>query len=64
MSIRLDVNEYCDDCPCFKPHVETCLIERPDGFKVGVTTITCTESPKCEHISKYIRKSIEEEYII
>lgn len=58
--IKLEVANYCHDCPQFKPEV----IERPAMIKYttfyGDTLIACRDRARCEMMYKCISKAMEE----
>lgn len=63
MSIKLEVLEYCDECPEFEPRVSI----RDFGRTLGtLTTVKCAHTRRCEEIAAVIedrlRKEIEDEH--
>lgn len=66
--IKLEVANYCQDCPQFKPEV----IERPQLGKLsgkaaksktfhGNTLIACRDRARCEMVYKCVSKAMEEQ---
>lgn len=72
--IKLEVANYCQDCPRFKPEV----IERPQLGKLssydmisgkaaksktfhGNTLIACRDRARCEMVYKCVSKAMEEQ---
>lgn len=54
--IKLEVKEYCHNCPEFKPSVDKECYELGYGDEFYHTTITCKYAKRCEAIAKYFRK--------
>jgi len=59
--IKLDIQEYCQNCPYFEPEV----ISRPTTFYVdneehtvyiGDTIVKCESRTKCREIRKFLEK--------
>lgn len=55
--IKLEVEEYCDNCPEFDAHVEKYALF-PDFSKKKYfnTNITCEHKDKCERLKDMIEK--------
>ena len=58
--IRLDIKDYCHDCPNFTPTAD--VIE---GYGVDCyiceTTVTCLYHARCESINTYLKRQLEKE---
>lgn len=61
--IKLNVEEYCQDCPDFEAEVEKATVEVHDfdfmscGIKtVTDTVIKCANCEKCDKIRQYLAK--------
>lgn len=54
--IKLEVKEYCHNCPEFTPSVDKECYGSGYGDEFYHTTITCKYAKRCEAIAKYFRK--------
>lgn len=65
MSIKLNVKDYCANCPDFKPHVEKESVT--DGYSgntiVHLTVITCEHRERCKKMIEYLEevKTVEKD---
>lgn len=72
--IKLEVANYCQDCPQFKPEViERPQLEKLSGYDMmsgrtvksttfrGNTLIACRDRGRCEMVYKCISKAMEEQ---
>ena len=62
--INLIVEEYCDECPYFKPEVDkediTCeALYWADRRVRSNTTITCQHASRCAVIKEYLNRTKE-----
>ena len=58
MSIKLEVKEYCADCPEFEPKVR----KHDFGATLGLLTeVSCTHARRCEEIYILIKSNFKEE---
>jgi len=53
--IKLDVDDYCHDCPEFEPELERLYIEDINFDRHVDTRITCDNQHKCRHIMRYLK---------
>lgn len=53
--IKLEVEEYCDDCPEFDAHIEKAVLF--DGYSKEYcnTNITCEHKDKCKRLKDMIK---------
>ena len=54
--IKLEVEEYCDDCPEFDAHVEKEVLFAGYSKKYCNTNITCEHKDKCKRLKDMIEK--------
>lgn len=54
--IKLEVEEYCDDCPEFDAHVEKAVLFAGYSKKYCNTNITCEHKNKCKRLKDMIEK--------
>lgn len=54
--IKLEVEEYCDDCPEFDAHVEKVVLFAGYSKKYCNTNITCEHKDKCKRLKDMIEK--------
>lgn len=54
--IKLEVKEYCHNCPEFNPSADIECYESGYGDEYYYTTITCEYAKRCETIAEYFRK--------
>lgn len=61
--IKLDVKEYCQNCPGFVPETDSERIASVDGRQlVHVTTVYCKYQARCANIARYLEKEIERQH--
>ena len=48
--IKLDVNEYCQDCPMFEADVDKRVFIGPEGRRIAETVVCCERADACEQI--------------
>ena len=61
--IRLDVEDYCQDCRAFEPETDTNALYSINGefngeFSVE-TVITCERRNWCKNLVRYLKKQLE-----
>ena len=56
MSLELNVEKYCNDCPDFEAKVDKINIETDDSFYKCFSVISCKNREKCHHIAEYIER--------
>ena len=54
--IKLEIDEYCDNCPEFDAHVEKDVIFAGYSKKYFKTHITCEHKDKCQCLKDMIEK--------
>lgn len=55
MSIHLEIEPYCDDCPHFEAETETSVLYSMDLYDDFVCTkITCVNADKCRMLMKHL----------
>lgn len=54
--IKLEIEEYCDNCPEFDAHVEKDVIFAGYSKKYFKTHITCEHKDKCQCLKDMIEK--------
>lgn len=54
--IKLEVEEYCDDCPAFDAHVEKEVLFAGYFKQYYNTNITCEHKDKCKRLKVWIEK--------
>ena len=59
--INLEVNEYCHNCPEFKPLVDKEYYESGYGDEFTNTTVMCKYAQRCEAIAEYFKKHAKHE---
>lgn len=57
--IKLDVADYCHDCPYFEANVRTDILSDPWEPAKADTLITCTEKVKCFNIHNHIERQMK-----
>lgn len=62
--IKLQIEDYCQNCSEFEPHVEKVDISSSDLYSYEKvertdTTITCTHRQRCDCIEEYIQKQVK-----
>lgn len=58
MSIKIEVKDYCQDCPDFDPRVK----KHDFGSTLGMLTeVHCTHNRRCEEIYKTIKDELRKE---
>lgn len=66
--IKLDIKDYCENCPDFRPEVdkETVYMENFEDplepARICETIITCEYAKRCECIYKKARKQAEKDF--
>lgn len=55
--IKLDVEEYCDNCPDFEPTAEKIMYQSVDDQKCKAcdTVVCCKLKARCASIEKYMK---------
>ena len=53
--IRLDVRDYCHDCPKFEADVDKRILTGPQG-RIAETVVSCEWSDACREIHKMFEK--------
>ena len=55
MGIKIEVEDYCQDCPEFEPDVETNTLFK--GFSTAAVShvIRCEKRERCASIERYLR---------
>lgn len=56
--IRLDIEEYCEDCPYFEAECDTIDRYADQGRIATNTVVRCRNKDKCLRIEEHIRKRI------
>ena len=62
--IKLDVQEYCQECPAFDPvkHMVTeKFMSLGEPVEMITTHIRCRDWKRCKQIERYLRKELEHE---
>lgn len=54
--IKLEVEEYCDDCPEFDARVEKAVLFDGYSKEYRNTNITCEHKDKCKRLKDMIEK--------
>ena len=54
--IKLEIDEYCDNCPQFDAHVEKDVLFAGHSKKYFNTNITCEHKDKCRCLKDMIEK--------
>ena len=54
--IKLNVEDYCQDCGHFEPECNSCEFFHFDEPPTYDTYITCSRSHDCERIYKHLKK--------
>lgn len=57
--IKIDVADYCHNCPYFEANVTTDISSDPWEQVIAETTITCTEKAKCFNIYNHIERQMK-----
>lgn len=63
--IHLKVEPYCDNCPDFRPELETSTLDKyemtnRDVVKYYDYTVKCAYSERCRHAVEILKKEIIE----
>lgn len=58
--IRLEIDEYCQDCPHFTADVQSPAVV-VGGKYIGDTIVSCVCKDVCKHVSSYYRTKLKEE---
>lgn len=63
--IKLEVEEYCNECPEFEPDVESESYHYNDDLKCQTIhyckkTIRCTHAKRCKAMLRYLEKKAKE----
>ena len=62
MSIKLSVNQWCENCPHFSPDVAVIQLDDGCGTTVSCdTTISCENEDRCVEIKKYLESEMKGE---
>lgn len=59
--IKLEIEEYCQDCPQFEAEVENPVPLYAAGMiyeYVGDTTIRCEHRERCKNVYKHAKKNL------
>lgn len=62
--IKLDVQEYCQECPAFDPVKHTVtekFMSLGESVEMSTTHIRCRDWKRCKQIERYLRKELEHE---
>lgn len=58
--IRLEVEDYCQNCPAFEPEVEhTNIVDSAFNIQIIETTVTCENKRVCKNLVRYLKKQLE-----
>lgn len=57
--IRLDVENYCQECGDFEPGKETVILYSRDEPISRTTTVYCKYRDRCASIAKYLEEKAE-----
>ena len=58
MSIKLQVESYCQDCPNFDVEVEQTELNGFGGTVMRETVIKCENAAQCQRMMEYLKKTI------
>lgn len=58
--IKLDVNEYCQDCPMFEAKAEKRVFRVPGERAIGDTVVRCERADACEQIHRMFEGQMNE----
>ena len=62
MSIRLDVEDYCQECDAFDPVADTTKIYEENGDVFFLeTVVSCSEARKCRNFVRYLERRLQAE---
>ena len=56
--IKLDVAEYCANCPYFSPESESVTLHTPSD-EIITTTVQCKNKEKCNLICEYLSNKLK-----
>lgn len=60
--IKLDVKEYCQNCPGFVPETDSERVNVNGNMLVYATTVYCKYQARCANIARYLEKEIERQH--
>lgn len=56
--IKLDIHEYCNNCPDFKARTSSNIIESSDGTtKIADHIVSCVNDDRCKAIKRYLERN-------
>ena len=55
MSIKLQVEEYCQNCPDFEARIEKTELNGFGGAILTETIITCKDARRCQRIAEHLK---------
>lgn len=59
--IRLEVEDYCQDCRAFEPETDTNVLYSVNGEFSVETVITCERRNWCRNLVRYLEKRVEKD---
>lgn len=62
MSIKLQVEPYCSNCPNFAVEVEKTALNGFDDVLYHETTIKCRNAAQCQRMMEFLKKQSWDEF--
>lgn len=61
--IRLEVQDYCQECPAFDPVAVTSVLMNEDGEDQKLTQVCCARRELCANVARRARTAVVKESI-
>lgn len=52
--IKLNTDDYCENCPDFDPHLDQTICEDFYGENIVTNIVSCKHQSRCIEIARYI----------